>query len=161
MEVDFSKTKPKQLLVIEMVPETSWFTNLRSMLTQSQWDKVRKQCYTDADYECQVCGNIGPKWPVECHEIWSYDDKKHIQTLKGLIALCPDCHMVKHMGLTQIRGLTQQAMTHMAKVNDWNLLQVGTAMSKAFEVYHERGEYDWTLDTSWLQTWMKDKGIKL
>jgi hypothetical protein len=68
-------------LTVELVPETSWYSNLRSELTEEQWDTVRRRCYVAADYRCEVCGGRGPKWPVECHEVWSYDDLEHVQTL--------------------------------------------------------------------------------
>ena len=32
------------------------------------------------------------------HEIWHYDDENFVQTLIGLIALCPSCHKSKHYG---------------------------------------------------------------
>lgn len=51
----------------------------------------------------KVCGGRGEKWPVECHEMWQYDDKNHVQKLAGLIALCPDYHKVKHIGYASIK----------------------------------------------------------
>ncbi|AKJ73572.1 hypothetical protein SP39_1 [Salmonella phage 39] len=79
-----------------MVPKTAWFTNLRSHLSKSNWDVVRKKCYAKANYKCEICGGKGTKHPVECHEIWDFGNGKI--TLKGLIALCPSCHEVKHIG---------------------------------------------------------------
>ena len=60
-------------LTIELVPKTSWFTNLRSLVSKEQWDKIRNKVYWKAGYKCEICGSKGPKWPVECHEIWHYD----------------------------------------------------------------------------------------
>lgn len=37
--------------------------------------------------------------PVECHEVWDYDDDRKIQRLERRVALCPACHEVKHAGL--------------------------------------------------------------
>ena len=66
-------------LTIELVPQSSWGNNLRSEanLSKGQWDKLRKESYRKANYKCEICGEKGPKWPVECHEIWHYDDEKH------------------------------------------------------------------------------------
>jgi hypothetical protein len=82
-------------LSIELVPATSWFDNLRSLLPPAEWDALRKATSQAAGHRCEICGGRGPKWPVECHERWQYDDATHVQTLTGLIALCPECHRVK------------------------------------------------------------------
>lgn len=88
-------------LTIELVPSTSWFSNLRSLLSSEEWDKIRRGCYKNANYKCEICSGVGPKHPVECHETWEYDEKQGIQKLIGLIALCPSCHEVKHVGLEE------------------------------------------------------------
>ena len=69
-------------LTIELVPSTAWYSNVRSNVTSSQWDVLRKECYKNAGYKCEVCGGKGPKHPVECHEIWEYNDESFTQTLK-------------------------------------------------------------------------------
>ena len=66
-------------LTIELVPKTAWFSNLRSILARAAWDKLRKESYKNAAHKCEICGGYGKKHPVECHEIWEYDDKNHIQ----------------------------------------------------------------------------------
>jgi hypothetical protein len=106
-------------LTIELVPETAWFRNLRSEISGEAWDKIRKDCYKNAGYVCEICGGVGQRHPVECHEIWEYDDGDKRQILRGVIALCPSCHEVKHIGLTQMRGGLDRAVSHMAEVNGW------------------------------------------
>ena len=96
---------PVKLLTIELVPSTCWFSNVRDHVSKSIWDKLRKATYRQSNYRCEICGDRGSKHPVECHEIWHYDDDKYIQTLTGLTALCPDCHRVKHIGLAQATRL--------------------------------------------------------
>ena len=105
-------------LTIELVPKTIWYSNLRSELSKAEWDRLRKIAYRKADYHCEICGGQGPKWPVECHEIWEYDDQNSVQTLKGLTAICPDCHRVKHIGRAQIMGEYDLALKHLMKVNE-------------------------------------------
>lgn len=73
-------------LSVELVPSTSWFKNLRSMLAPEEWDRLRRKTYREADYRCEICDGQGPDHPVECHEIWHYDDKQHglkIFTMEG------------------------------------------------------------------------------
>ncbi len=140
------------MLEIELVPSTVWYSNLRSELTKAQWDHLRKNCYQQAGHVCEVCGGKGPKWPVECHEIWEFCDQHKTQTLQGLIALCPSCHEVKHMGLAGKRGRGNIARAHLAKVNGWTSAQSQDHIRKAFQVWEKRSRHDWELDISWVES---------
>lgn len=144
-----SKEQPK--LTIELVPKSQWFTNLRSELTKGQWDRLRKACYKRAGYRCEVCGGVGPKHPVECHEIWDFDDERQIQRLDGLIALCPSCHQVKHIGFAFKRGKGDQVLAHLAKVNGWSLDQAAEYAAYAFLQWKVRSSLKYTLDLDWLE----------
>ena len=135
-------------LTIELVPRTSWFTNLRSILSGEDWDRIRRATYLSANFICQICGGRGVKHPVECHEIWQYDDLKHHQTLTGLIALCPDCHRVKHIGLAKVQGFYSDAVRHLAKVNEWSIGQAESYICSAFEQWKKRNAFTWTIDIS-------------
>lgn len=138
-------------LSIELVPRTSWFKNLRQELSSGEWDVVRRECYKAAGYRCEICGGVGGKHPVECHERWSYCDKRKVQTLNGVIALCPDCHMVKHIGLANIRGLGDKAVRHLASVNSWSIAKAERYVERQFEVHMQRSNYSWEVDMSWLE----------
>ena len=82
-------------LTIELVPKTSWYSNVRSNVTTSVWDKIRRECYSKANNVCEICSSTGKsqgfKHNVECHEKWEYNDTNKTQKLIGLIALCPLC----------------------------------------------------------------------
>lgn len=142
-------------LRIELVPATSWGDNLRSRMTQAQWDRIRKNQYAKANYQCELCGQRGTSqgynWPVECHEVWEYDDQAHRQKLVRLIALCPLCHQVKHFGLTEMRGRRRQAVDHLRKVNGWTTDQVEIHVREAFTLWRQRSKHPWSLDISYLQ----------
>ena len=142
----------KIMLTIELVPKTAWNINVRSEVSDSEWNRIKKLTYRKANYICEVCGGKGKKWPVECHEIWNYDDETHIQTLKGLIALCPQCHQVKHIGLAQIKGKYEEAKRHLAKVNGYSNKESEKYIRKQFELWTSRSKYEWTLDCSWLES---------
>ena len=138
-------------LTIELVPKTAWFTHLRSELSTSQWNLIRRTTYRKSNYRCEICNGVGPRWPVECHEIWHYDDNNYIQKLVGTIALCPDCHMVKHIGFAQIRGLLSNAIVHLQKTNKWNLSTAESYIKSAFNVWNKRSNHIWKMDTVWLK----------
>lgn len=144
-------------LTIELIPATSWTDNVRKILSKVQWDHLKSQVYSKAYHICEICGGVGPKHPVECHEIWSFNNKKLIQKLDGMIALCPDCHMVKHIGLAEVRGEKARAMKHLMSVNKMNLKQAEAYVESAFKVWHERSQKNWTLDL----THLKEYGLDL
>jgi hypothetical protein len=137
-------------LTIELVPSTAWYSNVRSNVTPAEWDVLRKECYKKAGYKCEVCGGKGPNHPVECHEIWEYDDGDCTQTLGGLIALCPDCHSTKHFGFARVSGKEKEAKLHLMKVNDLTEEQADKYIEEVFMIWEERSKYDWTLDISFL-----------
>jgi 5-methylcytosine-specific restriction endonuclease McrA len=138
-------------LTIELVPSTCWYSNVRSEISTEEWDKLKKQSYRQASYRCEVCGGQGENHPVECHEIWHYDDDLRVQTLKGLISLCPTCHEVKHIGLAQINGRYEQAAAHLAKVNGWTEEQTDLYIERSFEIWQKRSQVQWQLDISYLE----------
>lgn len=139
-------------LTIELVPVGTWGSNLRSMLTKSQWDKLRKHCYAEAGHVCEICGdsglNQGRKHAVEAHEIWTYDDAQCVQTLEGVIVLCPRCHQVKHMGRTLKYGGGRKARAHMARVNGMTEQGQRAYEDLAFLVHSLRSRFRWTVDIS-------------
>lgn len=140
-------------LTIELVPSSSWLNNVRAILTSTQWDAIKKQVYSQAWYTCQICGGTGDKHPVECHEIWKYNDKKLIQKLVGMIALCPNCHMVKHIGLAQLNGKLDFALKHFIKVNKISKKSAISYLQKSFKKWNERSTKKWKLDISILETY--------
>jgi len=138
-------------LIPEMIPQTSFFVNVRSMVSSAQWDILRKGCYKNAQYKCEICGGIGKKHPVECHEVWQYDNDTAIQKLVRLIALCPACHEVVHIGLAGVRGRTQQAISHMIKVNGITKQQAEQLIDQSWQLWQQRNTIEWVLDITILE----------
>lgn len=139
-------------LTVELVPSTCWFSNVRDHVSTETWDRLRKHTYKQANYRCEVCGGKGSAHPVECHEIWHYDDKNKQQKLIGLIALCPSCHQVKHIGLAKMRGKGEVAKHHLAQVNQWTLKQTETYLKEVWKLWKERSKHQWKLDLTWLES---------
>ena len=105
---------------VELVPSTCWYTNVRSKVSKVWWDRLRRRVAAEAGSRCEICGGRGRRWPVECHEVWHYDDDRKIQRLERLAALCPACHEVKHAGLASKRGRLPQVIGHLAAMNGWS-----------------------------------------
>lgn len=147
-------------LKVELVPGSSWGNNLRdeANIPRKKWDELRKGCYERAGHKCEICGGVSwrtykgvRKKIVECHEIWSYDDKKGVQKLEGLIALCSKCHRVKHIGREFSEGRGEEAVLHMMKVNDISEDEACDMVNKAFALHGERSGRKWDLDLTWLE----------
>jgi hypothetical protein len=150
---------PAPRLTIELVPQTCWFSNVRDQVSNPDWDRIRKRVYARAGRRCEVCGGRGRQHFVECHEVWEYDDTALVQRLVRMIALCPACHQVKHMGLAGLRGRGEQASAHLAKVNHWTPLVTARYIDQAFVVWRERSDRTWSLDLSALAAYGIDAAI--
>jgi hypothetical protein len=116
------------------------------------WEVLKKQTAKLTRYRCEICAGRGRRWPVECHEVWLYDDKTHTQTLVRLIALCPMCHKVKHIGLASVNGEFDEVRAHLMKVNQWPQQATADAyIARAFHIFEERSQHEWALDISYLK----------
>lgn len=142
-------------LTIELIPNSAWGNNLRSYLTTTEWDKVRKKCYKQANYVCEICGGVGKRHPVECHERWEFEG--NTIRLIGLIALCPNCHTVKHIGRAQAVGNFDQAYYHFKRVNNLTKNEADQYLKAVTELYKERCKIkDWELDVTYLEKYLND-----
>lgn len=145
------KPGKKLILTPELIPYSMHGKNVRAVLSAEDWQAVARHSYKEAGYRCEICGAKGK---LECHEIWQFNDRNLVQSLVGLITLCPDCHRVKHIGLARKMGWYGDALEHMAKIN-------GISKSKARQhieyaevgVKNRREEYD--LDLSYLNNYKK------
>ena len=133
-----------------MVPQRSWGKNLRSVLDVEDWKRVRRYAYDAAGSRCIVCGGRGPEWPVEADEAWDYDDDRSVQTLKGVIALCPPCHLVRHWGHTTVSGRAEIAIAQMVRVNGWTRPQAEAAGDAGLRLWEARSRRRWHMDYSWV-----------
>ena len=145
-ESDAASESKGPRLSVELVPATCWSSNLRSELPRPAWDVLRRRSYRDAGYRCEVCGGRGPAHPVECHEQWSYDDAALVQRLVRMVALCPACHQVKHLGRAHAIGRGDQARAHLASVNGWDRAATDAYVDAVFAQWERRSTHDWQLD---------------
>ncbi|MCL5030633.1 MAG: hypothetical protein M1480_16600, partial [Bacteroidetes bacterium] len=151
--------KDKQLLArhktlklqIELVPSSCWFSNTRKNVKQSEWDRIRKSVYAKANYLCEICGGKGTRHPVECHEVWIYNDNNLTQTLGSFQAICPLCHEVKHIGLAGILGNGDRALNRFKKVNRLSKETAEKIVSVVFKEWKLRSGQKWELNINLLK----------
>lgn len=137
-------------LEFEMVPDSCWYSNLRSILSPKQWDVVRKDAYARAEGKCMICGVRSTR--LEAHEHWEYDERNAVQRLTDVVAVCRSCHEVIHIGRTQLMGREREAEEHFMKVNGCSYADYRKALGEANEAHRRRNLIpEWKLDLGWLQ----------
>lgn len=134
-----------------MVPQPLWGWNLRALLVRNNWDVVRRWAYERSGHRCRICGLQGEKHPVEADEGWAYDDNRKVQTLKGVIGLCPRCHEVRHWGRTMAIGREEQGLQWMMTINGWSRSEAQSCAQLALKQWQERSRWKWTCDVSWVE----------
>jgi hypothetical protein len=137
-------------LAIELVPVSSWGLNLSKQLPKAQWDELRRAAYAKANFRCEICSGTGTRHPVECHEVWQFDLATKMQRLVRLIALCPDCHSVKHYGRLGALPLEYRAkaFAHLRRVNGWTNTQGDEHIKLSRTEWLARCKIHWKVDTS-------------
>jgi hypothetical protein len=135
-------------LTAEMVPPSTWWENLRRYLYSGIWDALRKSTYAKYDHCCGICNAKGK---LHCHEIWKYDDINHIQKLIGLIALCENCHQLKHLYHTSLKVREgkinlDKLIDHFTKVNNCSIDDFREYEREVWTEFDERSKYEWIVD---------------
>lgn len=147
-------------LFVDMVPRTCWFTNVRTCVSQQDWERLRRMITGRADRRCEICGAVEDRkkqlW-LEAHERWAYDEASGVQTLRRLICLCSACHLSTHFGYANVTGRTTEALTHLHQVTGMSAAQADRHIADAGRIWTQRSQRRWTLDLSMLT----DAGITL
>ncbi len=135
-------------LTVELVPETSWYSNLRKAMPRAQWDKLRRKVYAEYGHRCGICGAGGR---MNCHEVWKYDDDDQTQRLDRFISLCDMCHHVKHIGFAGVlagegRLDFEKVVEHFMNVNRCDRATFEEHSREAFAVWRRRSRHRWTVD---------------
>lgn len=142
-----------QGLFVDLVPTSCWFTNVRSCVSQQDWERLRNMVTTRSGRVCEICGaqedRQAKRW-MEVHERWDYDRARGVQSLRRLICLCTDCHTVTHIGLAGIQGRGEQAMTHLMAVTGMDRALADRHVTEAFSLWKARSARTWELDLSLL-----------
>ena len=118
-------------------------------------DKIRKEIYTKYNHTCAICSSRGRI--LHCHEVWDFDDKKRLQKLIGLVALCEDCHNIVHWGRTiselrkrNFSGIYINELTkHFCKVNECTWADFDSHKVKVGAINftrNQKGNKKWKID---------------
>jgi len=121
---------------------------MRKVMSQWDWDVLRKKIYADYGHKCGICGATGR---LDCHELWEYDDQEQMQTLRGFIALCDLCHHVKHIGLARILAdegkiSMEDIIAHFLQVNGCEYPDYFNHAHSSWATWEKRSKHDWQVD---------------
>jgi hypothetical protein len=142
-------------LDFELVPDSCWYSNLRTLFPKEVWETIKKISKKNACGKCSICGKLTNR--LETHESWEYDEKNHIQKLVGIIAVCKDCHSVIHIGFTQLKGDIERAENHYMKVNECSYSEYRKALGEANEIHKRRNLVpEWELDVSYVKKYFEE-----
>jgi len=150
-------TEPPKLTV-EIIPTSLHGKNPRAEMGKAAWERHRKRVCEAGGNRCEICGGVGKRHPVEIHERYEYDETSlpPCQNVVGLIALCPDCHAVKHLARTRLvarqtgdPSIYENALRHLARVNGWDEQRVLAYLAEVQDEFRRREALGaWTQDFS-------------
>lgn len=143
----------KRKLNFQLVPSTSWYTNLRSILPN--WSEISNKVRQLG--KCEICGTEYDIKDLEAHEVWEYDDNTHKQSLGKIICVCKECHNTIHIGHAQVIHKEKEALAHYQKINGLDKNETLLDEAEAFAIWSERSEYQWTVDEKQLKARVKSQ----
>jgi hypothetical protein len=145
-------------LTVEIIPTSLHGKNPRTAMGRAMWERHRQRVCEAAGNRCEICGGVGKRHPVEIHERYEYDEASGppCQKVVGLLALCPDCHAVKHLARTRLvarqqgePAIYENALRHLAHVNDWDDQRVRTYLAEVQAEFRRREALgEWIQDFS-------------
>ncbi len=141
----------------DMLPPTVWGSNIRAMaLTAGPklWDALRFPVCAAAKNLCESCGNPAPNnRRPDCHERWEFTTTgpTPVQRLRRLVALCPTCHEVQHIGLANIKGRIGDVQATLMRINNWTAREAKQDLQRAEHRYQAIKEIEFDLDLSVLK----------
>jgi hypothetical protein len=127
----------KLKLVPVLVPRPLWGINAHDLLDRDSWQCMRHDTFSRDNFHCFICEQ---KRPLECHEVFSYDDVTGTATLVRLESRCADCHACNHLGrlLKRNRDGFKKALKRIGALNRLNPPEVISLVEQAFQVHKTR-----------------------
>jgi len=156
------------ILSIDLVPRNAWGKNVRAVISNYEWSKLRWHfgasleqptpgggaiCGRSSEGNnylvCNICQRTFDN--LHLHELWQFDDIKLVQKLIGCRAICEECHNAIHFGRSQAVGLEMQALAHLQMINGWSEEDAKNHVKTAFMQWMKRDDLHYKLDLSYLE----------
>lgn len=92
------KPKRRHTLLPQAAPSVLAGLTAYRLLAGGAWNKIRSRIREQAGARCEIC-QASYRVRMVCHEVWSYNQKQRLATLKGLRLLCQACNSVTHINV--------------------------------------------------------------
>jgi hypothetical protein len=133
----------------QLVPRPLWGKSASQLFKKRAiWKRIRGDALQAANGACEVCQHIPNEIygdPLNCHEVWKYDDRLRTATLNAFKIHCVKCDSAAHIGMAIAYGAGDAAITQLAKVNGIQVEDAKAVVSKAMSVWRVRSKKEWTL----------------
>lgn len=86
------------IITMPNIPKPLFGFAPRTILGQNTWNHMRKRCYFEHDYKCEICGAEPEKGGLDAHELYEYDYTKGRATFIRTVCVCKTCHRGIHSG---------------------------------------------------------------
>jgi hypothetical protein len=120
-----------------LIPKPLWGINAHSLIGGSAWQRMRRDTFLRDKHCCVICQQQGP---LECHEVFLYDDATGTAVLTKLESRCAECHSFNHLG--RLRKVDPQgfkrALVCIGRINDIGSEEVILLVKNAFSLHKNR-----------------------
>lgn len=122
--------------------------NLASVLPGTEWERLRRLVVERAGARCEACGSkVSPR----CHEVWKFNDRRHVARITRLRALCESCHVATHADSEKdLRMVGRDShisvKEHFMRVNGLSEQEFWRHWKAETERLERRHDYKWTVD---------------
>jgi len=136
-------------LAPHLVPKPLWGKSaFRLFGRRTLWKQMRTDALEVAHHTCEICGDTPSPIcgdPLNCHEVWVYDDKRGKATLESLRIQCSKCDAVVHMGRTVAHGGRDAAISQLCKINGLSTKQAEKLYVRAMATWAKRSKKKWQI----------------
>jgi len=137
----------------DLIPYSSWASNLERLLTRGSWDRVRRRSVEATGHRCEICGV--KETQIDSHEKWEYHEPivegaRGIQKLVGLWAMCSACHATQHLGRANSTSRDADALERLRRIGRMSEREAQAYRAFVFDRCRRRSKVDWMLDVSTL-----------
>ncbi|MDB5439956.1 MAG: hypothetical protein JWM33_2383 [Caulobacteraceae bacterium] len=142
---------------VQPIPRPLYGQNLRKILTQTQWKKLRAAYLDERGCRCETCGKEEQESKrISAHEEWRYDSTQApaVATLAEIKLSCWHCHAVEHFGAIGSMALggelsaqaVDDTIAHFCRLNNVGPDAFEAHALEAFKQHDELSALEWRVD---------------
>jgi hypothetical protein len=142
---------------VNPIPRPLYGRNLRKILTQTQWKKLRAGVLEERGLRCETCGKEEAESKrLSAHEEWEYDVSQTpaVAKLTEIKLSCWHCHAVEHFGAIGSMALggelsaqaVDDTIAHFCRLNRVGIPEFEAHALEAFQKHDELSQLEWRVD---------------